>query len=177
MDAPIAAAANRAQSPTSWGQDGEGCRAGAPLKSTKGVHTRTHVQPARTYLGGAWQPLAVGRGGGGVLGALAGLPWPLGLPPRPDAPEEHKLQPEEGCGSPGPVHGGRPAALDLGDGSALRVGTAQCAHGGSSTAALRAPVRGHGPRGRLAAAGACVHRVSWSSGGAGTTTADALLLP
>lgn len=65
-----------------------------------------HVQPARAYLGGAQQPLAVGHGGGGGLSALAGLLRSLGLPPSPNAPQEQELQPEgHSSGRPGPVHG------------------------------------------------------------------------
>lgn len=115
-----------------------------PPKPVKGMYTRTHVQPALWYLGGAWQPLAVGRGGGRALSALPGLPQPPGLPPRPDAPEE-----EEGRGGPGPVHGGRPAAptSGLGGGSALQAGTPRRAHGGGSAAGAQDPRAGSRPQG------------------------------
>lgn len=147
------------------GRAGQSLQGGGQLgargrRKPTSAHTPAHVQPARAYLGGAQQPLAVGRGGGGGLRALAGQPWPLGLPSRPDTPEERELQPEgHGSGGPNPAHG------------ALRLQTVVVAQrgerghpgalmGAAVQQALRAPVRRHSPRGRLASAHACAGRAS-----------------
>lgn len=135
-----------------------------PPEAYKCMHTRTHMQPARTYLGGAQQPLAVGCGGGG-LSALAGLPWPLGFPPRPNTPKEHKLQPEEGhdSGCANPVHGAW-WLQTLVVAQRCEEGHPGVLMGAAVQLALKAHMRGLEPRGRLASPAACAGRANTTMG-------------
>lgn len=157
----LLSAADPAQSPSPPRREGSR-ESQAGRRLLEGVQCSANPSPrcARSaYLGRARQPLAVGHSGVRGPGVPAGLPRPLGLPPGPDSPEERELRPKEGHGrGPGPAHGGR----------RLRTSAAaqRCAQGlpaalmGEARLALRAPARRRGPRGRLAAAGACLRGTS-----------------
>lgn len=118
-----------------------------PCKPQSGAHVRL----AQAYLAGGRQPLAVGHGGVGGLGALTRLPRPLGLLLGPDVPEERELRPEESHShGPSPAHGD--PRLRTSAAQRCERGRPGTLMGAAAQPALRAPMRGRSPGGRLAGA-------------------------